>query len=222
VPTLIFDFDSTLVRSEGLDRLFDRSLEGVPDRARRLREFEAITDLGMAGELPFHLSLERRLSLLEADRTLVMSVAEELARDLSPSVGRNAPFFQGGNRPIFIVSGGFVELIEPAARILGIPPERIGANRFRFDEAGRVTGMDPDTPLALGGKAAAVAGWDLKPEEVWVVGDGATDMELRDLGLASRFVAFTENRRREPVVSRSDHVVRSIEELMTLLDTEPQ
>lgn len=218
MPTLIFDFDSTLVRSEGLDKLFDRSLEGVPDRARRLREFETITDLGMAGELPFQLSLERRLALLEADRALIMAVAEELARDLSPSVGRNAPFFRCGNRPIFIVSGGFHELIEPAARILGIPPQRIGANRFRFDEAGRMTGMDPDTPLARGGKAAALAGWDLKPEEVWVVGDGATDLELRDLGLASRFVAFTENRRREPVVSRSDHVVANMEELLDLLE----
>jgi D-3-phosphoglycerate dehydrogenase / 2-oxoglutarate reductase len=220
VPTLIFDFDSTLIRSEGLDRLFDRSLEGVPDRERRLREFEAITDLGMVGELPFHLSLERRLGLLRAERQLVLEVAEELARDLSPSVIRNAPFFQGGTHPIFIISGGFVELIEPAARILGIPEDRIGANRFRFDAMGRLVGMDPDTLLARGGKAAALAGWGLTTREVWVVGDGATDLELRDLGLAHRFVAFTENRRREPVVSRADHVVGNMEELLELLENE--
>jgi D-3-phosphoglycerate dehydrogenase / 2-oxoglutarate reductase len=217
VPTLIFDFDSTLIRSEGLDRLFDRSLDGTPDRERRLREFEAITDLGMAGGLPFHLSLERRLALLRADRRLVLEVAEELARDLSPSVARNAPFFQEGGHPIFIISGGFVELIEPAARILGIPLDRIGANRFRFDAMGRLLGMDPDTLLARGGKAAALAGWELTTREVWVVGDGATDLELRELGLAHRFVAFTENRRREPVVSRADHVVENMEGLLDLL-----
>jgi D-3-phosphoglycerate dehydrogenase / 2-oxoglutarate reductase len=220
VPTLIFDFDSTLIRSEGLDRLFARSLDEAPDRERRLREFEAITDLGMAGDLPFHLSLERRLALLEADRDLVTRVAEELAGDLSPSVGRNAPFFQGGTCPIFIISGGFVELIEPAARVLGIPPERIGANRFRFDGAGRLVGLDPDTLLAKGGKAAALAGWDLTAEEVWVVGDGATDLELRELGVAHRFVAYTENRRREPVVNRADHVVADMEEFLDLLEDE--
>jgi D-3-phosphoglycerate dehydrogenase / 2-oxoglutarate reductase len=220
VPTLIFDFDSTLIRSEGLDRLFARSLDGAPDRERRLREFEAITDLGMAGELPFDLSLERRLTLLQADRDLVGSVADELAGDLSPSVGRNAPFFQRGTHSIFIISGGFEELIEPAARALGIPPERVGANRFRFDAGGRLVGLNPDTLLAKGGKAAALAGWDLTAEEVWVVGDGATDLELRELGLAHRFVAFTENRRREPVVSRADHVVANMEELLVLLESE--
>jgi D-3-phosphoglycerate dehydrogenase len=65
---LVFDFDSTLVRSEGLDELFARSLEGSPDRERRVTEFRAITDRGMSGELAFAESLALRLALLEANR----------------------------------------------------------------------------------------------------------------------------------------------------------
>jgi len=218
MPILVFDFDSTLVRSEGLDELFAHSVRDRPDGGARLEEFRSITDLGMEGGLPFQASLERRMAALEADRSMVEQVARVLAGDLTRSVARHAPFFHRNRGRIYVVSGGFHELIEPAVRALRITPDRIGANRFLFDEAGRVTGLDPDTPLARGGKGAALEEWDLDPARVWVVGDGATDLELRDLGLASRFVAFTENRRREPVIQRADHVAASMDDLLTLLD----
>jgi hypothetical protein len=51
-----------------------------------------------------------------------------------------------------------------------------------------------------------------------VIGDGATDLELRTLGLVDRFVAFTENRSREPVVTQADAEARSMEDLLTLLE----
>jgi hypothetical protein len=51
-----------------------------------------------------------------------------------------------------------------------------------------------------------------------MVGDGATDLELRTLGLVDRFIAFTENRHREPVVAKADAVARSMDELLDLLD----
>lgn len=217
MPILVFDFDSTLIREEGLDELFGRSIRDAADREARLAEFRAVTDRGMAGELPFQESLGQRMALLEADRAMVESVAEALADDLTPSIRRHASFFRRHRERIYVVSGGFVELIEPSARRLGIGPDRIGANRFLFDASGRIRGVDPDTPLARGGKAEALGAWGLDPDRVWVVGDGATDLELRDAGLAGRFVAFVENRRREPVVRRADHVAASMDELLTLL-----
>jgi D-3-phosphoglycerate dehydrogenase / 2-oxoglutarate reductase len=218
VPILIFDFDSTLIRGEGLDELFARSVEGSPDRVVRTRAFSSITDRGMAGEIPFADSLEERISLLATDRATVARVANDLAGQLTPSVARHAAFFQRNRDLIYVVSGGFVELIEPAARELGLDPGRVGANRFRYDHREEVIGVDPDTLLAREGKAGVVRSWGLEPEEVWVVGDGATDLELRELGLARRFVAFTENRRREPVVARADHVAESMEDLISLLN----
>jgi hypothetical protein len=53
-----------------------------------------------------------------------------------------------------------------------------------------------------------------------MIGDGATDLEVRTLGLVDRFVAFTENRYRDPVVSRADAVVGSMDELFELLETQ--
>lgn len=216
---LVFDFDSTLVRGEGLDQLFLHSLGGRPDRSERLAEFQRITDRGMAGEIPFRDSLHRRLELLEADRTMVGEVAEALAAELSSSVERRAAFFRRNAERIYVLSGGFRELIGPAAGVLGISADRIEANRFRFGPGGRVMGLDPDTLMARGGKPAALESWGLDPERVWVVGDGATDLELRALGLASRFIAFTENRRRPGVVEKADHVAGTMDDVVRLLNS---
>lgn len=219
MPVLLFDFDSTLVRDEGLDELFRLSLEGRPDAAEQVAAFRAITDRGMEGRLTWEESLRARMELVSATRGLVERTGRHLAGRLTPSVERHAAagFFRSGHSDVHIVSGGFVELITPAAERLGIPPERIHAHRFRFDDRGRVAGADPRTALAVGGKVEAVRRLGLDPARTWIVGDGATDLELRERGAASVFVAFTENRRREPVVAAADHVIESLDQLIPLL-----
>lgn len=215
---LIFDFDSTLVQDEGLDELFLHSLDGRADRDERMEAFREITDRGMDGALAYGESLRLRMEVLEANRTHVAVTGERLASRLSPSVERHRSFFSSSGHEVHIVSGGFEELIEPAARRLGIPVDRIHAQRFLFDAKGEIRGIDPSTPLARGGKVGAVQALGLDPVRVWIVGDGATDMELRDRGVAGTFVAFTENRTREPVVRGADRVVTSMDELLQLLD----
>jgi HAD superfamily phosphoserine phosphatase-like hydrolase len=154
MPVLLFDFDSTLVQDEGLDELFRFSLEGRRDAGERLSAFRAITDRGMEGLLSWEESLRARMELVVATRELVERTGRHLARRLTPSVERHAAagFFRSAGCDIHIVSGGFTELITPAAERLGIPPERVHAHRFRFDHRGRVAGADPDTALARGGK----------------------------------------------------------------------
>lgn len=217
---LVFDFDSTLVSVEGLDELFARSLEEGEDRESRLAAFREVTDLGMAGELSAEESLRRRLAVLDADRGLVESVGREIGRNLSPSVSRNLSFFRENAERIYVLSGGFEELIRPSLAHLGIPDDRLLSHRFLYDERGRVKGLDPTTVLAREGKPGALREIGGQSRPVWMIGDGATDLEVRTLGLVDRFVAFTENRYREPVVARADAVVRSMDELFSLLETQ--
>jgi D-3-phosphoglycerate dehydrogenase / 2-oxoglutarate reductase len=219
VPVLLFDFDSTLIQDEGLDILFQRSLKDAPDREERVRAFQELTDRGMAGDLGFEDSLARRLELLAAHRSLVEEVGAELAFRLTPSVERHRGFFRerAESQGIHVLSGGFRELIEPAATALGIPLSRIHAHRFRYAADGAVLGLDPETPLARGGKPLAVREMGLDPAGTWMVGDGATDLEVRELGLVSTFVAFAENRARSSVTSRADQVVHSMEELLEFI-----
>lgn len=218
MTSLVFDFDSTLVSVEALDELFASSLERAPDRDQRVANFKAITDLGMAGEIDADESLRRRLEILSADRNLVDRVGREISGRLTPSVERHLGFFHENAQRIHVLSGGFEELIRPTLNRLGLDPERLMAHRFRYGKTGVIEGIDPSTKLARGGKPEAIGSLDPRTRPVWMVGDGATDLELKTLGLVDRFVAFTENRHREPVVARADAVVRSMDELLTLLE----
>jgi D-3-phosphoglycerate dehydrogenase len=213
MPVLVFDFDSTLVQDEGLDELFLHSLEGAADREERASAFRAVTDRGMDGALPYAESLRLRMEVLRANEEHVAETARRLASRITPSVERHRAFFQDPRFQIHIVSGGFQELILPTASWLGIPPERVHAQRFQLSD-GAIVGIDPHTPMARGGKLEAVRLLQVPPGDLWIVGDGATDLEIRTEGYAGTFVAFTENRRREPVVSAADHVAASMDDLL--------
>jgi D-3-phosphoglycerate dehydrogenase / 2-oxoglutarate reductase len=217
LPRLVFDFDSTLVTVEGADELFAHTLAGVPNREDLTARFRDITDRGMAGEMTYAESLRLRLGLLNASPAQVEAVGRRLVEHVTPSVREAREHLERHRERIWIVSGGFEELILPVVGFLGLAPRRVRAHRFRWGGDGLLAGVDPTTALARGGKPEALRELAL-PSPVWIVGDGATDLELRDLGLADRFYAFTENRRREGIVERADGVLSRIEQLPTLLD----
>lgn len=50
--------------------------------------------------------------------------------------------------------------------------------------------------------------------DIYVIGDGFTDYEIRQAGLAKKFYAFTENVSREKVVKVADQVVTSFDEII--------
>ena len=217
LPNLVFDFDSTLVSVEAADELFARSLEGHSDRARLERRFSELTDMGMDGRISYEDSLRERLQLLRATRQQVVEAGRALIGKITPSVERARPFLERHRERIWIVSGGFEELIHPVADVLGLRPAAVRAQRFRWDAEGRIAGADAGTALARGGKPAALRELDLAPP-VWVIGDGATDLELREVGLADRFLAFTENRIRRSVVARADDVLSTMDDLVSLFN----
>src|SRR5690606_8336572 len=92
--TYIFDFDSTLVDFETLEALAHIALAGRSDAGAVQDEIARLTDLAMAGELPFAEALRRRLALLPLTRDHVRSLSEEAGRRLAPSVERNLSFFR--------------------------------------------------------------------------------------------------------------------------------
>jgi len=67
-PTLIFDFDSTLVDFETLEALADTALADAPGAADKRAQIAALTDQAMAGEIEFGEALRRRLALLPLTR----------------------------------------------------------------------------------------------------------------------------------------------------------
>src|SRR5690606_24968803 len=190
------------------------ALDGAADAEARRAEIARLTDQAMAGEVDFGEALRRRLALLELRREHVEALAGRIVEDLTVSVRRNRPFFERHAERIWVLSGGFEEVITPVAADLGLAPGQVLANRLTYDADGRVTGVDAAIPLSReGGKAEAVRALALDGPVV-MVGDGWSDAQVRQAGLADRFYAFTEVVRRPPVAAAADAEARALDEVL--------
>lgn len=210
----ILDFDSTFTKVEALDELAAIALEGSPQREEIVRQIAALTNGGMDGSLSFRESLEKRVALLNANRSHLERLIASLKSKVSDSVKRNRIFFETYADNILIISSGFKEFIIPVVSEYGIKPENVYANEFIFDEKGNIIGFRDDIPLAHdNGKVTQLAALNLQGE-VYVIGDGYTDYEMRKAGLANSFYAFTENVARESVTGIADYVTPSLDEFL--------
>ncbi len=213
----IIDFDSTFIRDETIDVLAAFALKDNPRKEAILKKIEAITSKGMEGKLPFSDSLKQRLALFSPNRSHVQETVEYLKSRITPSVVRNRDFFQKNRDCIYIVSGGFKECIVPIVKEFGIFPSHVLANELRFNKKGVIQGVSPGILTKDKGKALAVKNLKLKGQ-VLAIGDGATDLEIRILGVADKFVAFTENVSRAQVVEKADLAIANFDELLFALN----
>jgi D-3-phosphoglycerate dehydrogenase len=212
----VIDFDSTFTKVEAFDVLADISLKDHPEQQERKKQIVLITSQGMDGSLSFRESLEKRLHLLAPSKQHLTPLVAELKELVSESFKRNREFFQTYADNIYIVSNGFREFIEPIVTEYGIKPLNILANEFRFDEDGKIIGFDTENPLsANNGKVEQLKRLNL-PGDVYVIGDGYTDYEIKHAGLANKFYAFTENVERESVLNKADHITPSLDEFLYL------
>ena len=212
----VIDFDSTFTKVEAFDVLADISLSDHPEKESRKAQIVQITNQGMDGSISFRESLERRLNLLAPSRNHLPFLITKLKGSVSESFKRNKEFFLQHADNIYIISNGFKEFIEPIVTEFGVKPENIMANEFKFDDNGRVIGFDQDNPLsANGGKVEQLKKLNL-PGDIYVIGDGYTDYEIKHAGLANKFFAFTENVERENIKSKADHITPSLDEFLYL------
>ena len=212
----VIDFDSTFTKVEAFDVLADISLEAHPDKEKLKDKIKEITNQGMDGSLSFRESLEQRLAILSPNRKHLTQLVGLLKDKVSESFKRNKDFFQEYSDHIYIISNGFHAFIDPIVTEFGIKAENIFANRFQFDDQGNVIGFDTENPLsANNGKVEQIKRLNL-PGDVYVIGDGYTDYEIKHSGLANKFYAFTENVGRENIIDKADHITPSLDEFLYL------
>lgn len=213
-PYIIIDFDSTFTKVEGLDELAAIALKGHPDRDQIVQKISDLTNKGMNGEMSFSDGLRQRIALLKANRSHIEELVSFLRTKVSDSFKRNSQFLTENAEQIFIVSSGFKEFIVPVASELGILPDHVYANEFVFDEEGNIVGIDEENELSMdGGKIKILTTLNLSGD-VYAIGDGYTDYELKASGLANRFYAFTENVERPRVIAVADHIATSFDDFL--------
>jgi phosphoserine phosphatase len=179
---IVMDVDSTLIQDEVIDLL--------AARAGCAAEVAKLTESAMRGEADFASSLRERVALLAG---LEAGVLDEVRRELRLTAGaRTLIATLGGLGYKFgIVSGGFVQVIEPLAAELGIG--YVAANVLEIAE-GKLTGRLSGPVVDRAGKAdalrrfAADAGVPLS--QTVAIGDGANDLDMiAEAGLGVAFNA---------------------------------
>lgn len=216
---VVFDVDSTLLAVESLDFAVEQALKSASDGPERTQKLKALTDRGMAGALDFRTSLEQRIAIGGLTRESVEVAREKLRGHITDGMVDLIARLKKRSGEIAAVSGGFIDLIEPALKDMGFETGDIRANKFVFT-GDDVTGFDKDNPLSRsGGKAQVVRA--LKsvtrcPLAV-MVGDGMTDYEAFAQGGADSFIGFGGVKERAPVRAKAPAYASSVPELRKLL-----
>jgi len=210
----VIDFDSTFIKSETFELLGKFSLAEQPDAEIILKEIHIITDDAMEGKMDFSESLSRRIKLLNAARHHIEPLIEEIKGDISPSFLRNKQFFKNYSNQIYIISNGFREIIVPVVQDFGILEKNVFANSFTYSEEGKITGFDIKNILSRNnGKVELLKSLNLKGD-IYVIGDGYSDYQIKKAGLANTFYAFTENVERNSIIEKADHIAPSLDEIL--------
>jgi phosphoserine phosphatase len=199
VDVVVFDCDSTLSAIEGIDELARDHAEAVAQ----------LTSAAMRGEVALEQVYGQRLALVKPTREAVAALGEQYVRHMVPDAVEVVRALQAEGIRVRIMSGGLLPAVLVLARHLGIADRDVAAVDVRFDNAGAYNGFDTTSPLSRnGGKRALLEIWRREQAgTVMFVGDGATDLETRDV--ADVFVAYAGVVERAAVVAAADIVVRS-------------
>ncbi len=214
MATVIFDFDSVLIPCESLEVVLARSA-GLTDED--FAAIEALTTAGMEGRISFAESLEQRLAIAQPNLGTLMAFAWRLAEKPTAGAAELIATLTAQGHEVWIVSGGFQEMLSEVGSSLGVAADRIHGVQARWSDDGAFEGLAPDSAFGRSKVEGLTALGAAYPRPAIGVGDGATDLALRTAGLVDAFVAYTEHARREPVAAGADAEARSMEALGLLL-----
>ncbi|KAI9173675.1 hypothetical protein LWI28_004724 [Acer negundo] len=207
-----FDVDSTVCVDEGIDELAEFCGAG-----KAVAEWTA---RAMGGSVPFEDALAARLSLFKPSLFQVKDFLEKRPPRISPGIDELVKKLKADNANVYLISGGFRQMINPVASILGIPTKNIFANQLLFKSSGEFLGFDANEPTSRsGGKATAVQqirkAYGYK--SLVMIGDGATDLEARKPGGADLFICYGGVQLREAVAAKADWLVLNFKDLINSL-----
>lgn len=200
---VLLDMDSTLIQQEVIDLL--------AKHAGKLDQVSQITERAMAGDLDFSQALSARVSLLAGlDQSVIELVRKEItltngAKELIETLHK-----QG--HKVGVVSGGFLDVIEPILKDLKIDFYR--ANKLEIMN-GKLTGktegaiIDRVAKFSSLQEFAKIEGVELL--QTVAIGDGANDLDM--IEAAGLGIAFNA----KPKVAAAAATTISTSDLSTVL-----
>ena len=181
IKLMVSDMDSTLI-----------SIETIDEVAREVglsQEISLITEKAMQGHLDFSESFKKRLSILKGVRTESFNAVYENKLKLNSGASELVNFFKSTNVKTALVSGGINYFAEKVKDQLGIDTYR--ANDVEINNetlTGKVFGNIVDAKAKAKYIEELCVLYELKPNQVIAIGDGANDLEM--MKLAGLSVAY--------------------------------
>lgn len=167
---VVMDVDSTLIR--------DEVIELLAQHAGREAEVAAVTERAMQGELDFAESLHARVAALAGLPDTVLGEVRDRVQ-LTPGARTLVRTLKRLGFTVALVSGGFIEIVQPIADDLGIAHAR--ANRLEVRD-GVLTGRVLGEVVDRAGKARALSeiarAEGLPLHRTVAIGDGANDLDM--------------------------------------------
>jgi len=198
------DVDSTFIQQEAIELLAAKA--GVLDEVAR------ITESAMRGELDFEHSLRARVALLKG---LPESVITQVQGEISLTDGAEdlVNNLHALGHSVALVSGGFINIIEPMIQRLSIKYYR--ANTLEIVD-GVLTGGLIGPVIDRAAKAEALKEFalasDVAMEHTVAIGDGANDLGM--MAIAGLSIAFNA----KPVVVEAADIAINEPSLKTVID----
>ena len=208
----IFDFDSTLVSIETLDFLIEQS--GVD-----ADKIKTITDNAMGGKMSFSDSLKKRFESVDLDKSNIAALQNKISNFITNGI---QDFLKDllPTHDFYIISGGFLEIIYPAAETLGISKENCFANEFIY-EGEKIIGFNDQNLLAKdGGKVKVAEENIIKPnnyQNIFMIGDGYTDFEVSKSNPNITFCGFGGHVVRDLVKQEAEHFFYDFSQMLTFI-----
>jgi phosphoserine phosphatase len=200
---VLLDMDSTLIEQEVIDLLAEYS--------GKSQIISDITAKAMSGELDFKQALSARVELLAG---LDESVIDQVRQKVTLTKGAQQLITELHNlgHKVGVVSGGFIDVIEPILKDLEI--DFYKANKLDIRDGkltGKVVGkvIDGSEKLAVLREFASKEGINI--QQTVAIGDGANDLEM--IQAAGLGIAFNA----KPKVARSADTTLNIKDLSAVL-----
>jgi len=179
---VMLDMDSTLIVQEVIDLLAAKA--GVAE------EVSAITQKAMAGEMDFAQSLQARVSLLAGlNESMLSEVRGEIT--LTQGAEKLIQTLHSKGHKVGVVSGGFIDVIEPILKELKIDFYR--ANKLQIlngELTGKLEGEIIDRSAKLKALVQFAKNEGVQMSQTVAIGDGANDLDMiESAGLGVAFNA---------------------------------
>lgn len=222
MPTIFFDFDSTVCTKESLDEVIALALKEYPEKKGLVERVEEITNQGMNGELDFKESVHARLAVCPLNLVHFTLTGEHLKHCITAGFIELMAWLKAENWDIYIISGGFLPSIKPAIEILGLRTDRLFTNGLRLDAQENVTGVDESSLLWTNAGKTEVINYLKKSNSltnpIVLVGDGSNDLAAFKAGVVHHFIGFGGNVVRPKVKAEAPHFVTTVTDLKTELE----